>query len=675
MRSPGLARGAAALIAVTFPAALMFSPPIAAGASSGHRQEKDPGVRVTTIRAAHPGFAPQAQAVEFQGLGPTEQYGGSFYSFTPGEPSVAVGPSDIVETVNEAAAVFDKSGHKVAEFDFGTFWGGTDADPTFCTDPRALYLASGQFAISCSDNTSGVKNPMRFAISKTSDPTGAWYLYAAPNTAFLDQDKIVATSDKFIIAGNTSSTEVMYVYNLADVESGVSNPKVITRTATMSNIYEAVVEQTLVSQAYFVSSFPGNSLYLATVTGTPSAGNVKLKETHISASDFPAPQNPQVPGGSYDGGDGRVLDAVYEVEGSDGKPVIQYSSTRLCGTRDCLTSARIDLSGTKPVLKDDTLVGEPGWDYTYGAVGLDATGNVFEAYSRSNVSTTPDSGVLGPGFDVTLQPSTPGSSLTCTSSPCFERWGDYLQTAIDPSDTTSVWVTGLYQSGNSGFAWGTVIAKVSTTTYALPAVVTGAASKVTGTSAALAATVNPNGVATTYHLDYGLNTGYDAATTETSAGSGTATLPVTASISGLLPGTTYHYRIVATTAAGSATGTDRTFKTSPAKITSVVFTGSSNSPTVTVKGKNFGAEPVGTPAGCGDSGFDFGSLLSFQELSQGWAAGGSGDCIGLIVSSYTPTQVVYGFGSNYSNYGPVTSGDQFTLTVQTAKFSGTVAYT
>jgi hypothetical protein len=38
---------------------------------------------------------------------------------------------------------------------------------------------------------------MRFAISKTSDPTGGWYRYAAPNSGFLDQDKIEATADKF----------------------------------------------------------------------------------------------------------------------------------------------------------------------------------------------------------------------------------------------------------------------------------------------------------------------------------------------------------------------------------------------------------------------------------------------------------------------------------------------
>ena len=640
-----------------------------------HRQERDPGVRVSTLRPAHPRFVPEAQAVEFQGLGPTEQYGGSFYSFTPGEPSVAVGSNDIVETVNEAAAVFDKSGHKLAEFDFGTFWGGTDANPTFCTDPRALYLTSGQFAISCSDNTSGVSNPMRFAISKTSDPTGAWYLYAAPNTMFLDQDKIVATSDKFIIAGNTSSTEVMYVYNLADVEAGVTKPKVITRTATMSNIYEAVVEQTFVSQAYFVSSFPGNSLYLATVTGTPAAGNVKLKETHVTASDFPAPQNPQVPGGSYDGGDGRVLDAVYEVESSDGKPVIQYSSTRVCGTRDCLTSARIDLSGTKPVLRYDALVGEPGWDYTYGAVGLDATGNVFEAYSRSNASTTPDSGVVGPGFDVTLQPSTPGTladlhELTVLRavgrlSPDGDRSRRYDECLGHRALPVRQQRLRL-GNGDCEGVHHHVLAAGSCDRRGVEGHRNECDARRNCQSERGRHHISrrlriDHGVRRRHNRDVrGLGDGHQFRSLQAFPGCSRGPHITTASL---------QQRRQAARPAPTAPSRHHPQRSRQSSSRGQAPTRRSRSRARTSAPSRWERRRAAATAD-----FDFGSLLSFQEISQGWAAGGSGDCIGLIVTSYAPTQVVYQFGSNYTMYGPVTAGDQFSVTVQTAKFSGTVAY-
>ncbi len=627
---------------------------------------------------APPRLVQPSQGHEFAGLGSTEQYGSVFYSYTPGEPVLAVGPSDVVETVNEAAGVFDKNGNRLTELDFGTFWGGTIANPTQCTDPRALYIASvDRFAISCSDISGGAAEPMRFAISASGDPTGPWFRYAAPNTGFLDQDKIEATSDKFVIAGNTSSTEVMYVYNLADVVGHASSPHVVKVTAKRSNVYQAAVQETAAAPAYFVSSFPNNLLYLATITGTPAAANVHLSEVHVPAADFAAPHDPQVPGGTFDGGDGRVLDAVYEVETSDSKPVIQYSSTRSCGPRDCVTSARIDLSGTKPLLVGDVLVGSPGWDYTYGAVGLDAAGNVIEAYTRSNSVTGAGAAVVGPGFDVDLQAPTSGTSV-CDSHgtpPCYERWGDYLGTAVDPSDPTSVWVSGLYQASGGPFGWETVIARVSTTTYSLATASTGAAGTLKATSAKVSGSVNPGGMSTTYHFDYGLTTGYDASTPEVSAGSGTAGVPVSATLTGLQAGTLYHYRLVATTAAGRAIGADRTFTTKGPKITSVAFTGTPSAPTVTVTGKNFGSEPAGSPAGCNDSGQDFGTALLFTETTQQWTAGQSGDCIGLVVSSYSATRVVFTFGSDYSNFGPVTSGDGYMVSVVGATKSGTVAYT
>ncbi len=99
------------------------------------------------------------------------------------------------------------------------------------------------------------------------------------------------------------------------------------------------------------------------------------------------------------------------------------------------------------------------------------------------------------------------------------------------------------------------------TTAAAPAVVTGAASDVSVTTAKLAGTVDPNGRATTWYFEYGTSTGYGSKTSERSAGSGTSATDVSASLSGLTRGRTYHYRLVATSDAGTTHGADRTFST------------------------------------------------------------------------------------------------------------------
>lgn len=97
----------------------------------------------------------------------------------------------------------------------------------------------------------------------------------------------------------------------------------------------------------------------------------------------------------------------------------------------------------------------------------------------------------------------------------------------------------------------------------LPSVVTGAPSGVTQTAASVAGTVNPNGFSSTCQFQYGTTTAYGSTAACGSApGSGSSAVAVSATLSGLTPGTTYHYRLVGTNAGGSANGSDQTFTTS-----------------------------------------------------------------------------------------------------------------
>jgi lysophospholipase L1-like esterase len=94
-----------------------------------------------------------------------------------------------------------------------------------------------------------------------------------------------------------------------------------------------------------------------------------------------------------------------------------------------------------------------------------------------------------------------------------------------------------------------------------PTVATGEATAVERTAAQLNGTVNPNGSTTTYRFDYGTTTAYGSSTSTASAGSGTCTLAINASVNGLTDETLYHYRLKATNSAGTVYGSDRTFTT------------------------------------------------------------------------------------------------------------------
>jgi hypothetical protein len=116
-------------------------------------------------------------------------------------------------------------------------------------------------------------------------------------------------------------------------------------------------------------------------------------------------------------------------------------------------------------------------------------------------------------------------------------------------------------------AGGTTIGSYQTFTTAPPppsgppAVVTGGTSNLTPSSATLGGIVNPNGGATSYQFQYGTSAAYGASLPEASAGAGAEPQGVAAGLSGLAPGTTYHYRLVATNAAGTSYGADQAFTT------------------------------------------------------------------------------------------------------------------
>jgi hypothetical protein len=85
-----------------------------------------------------------------------------------------------------------------------------------------------------------------------------------------------------------------------------------------------------------------------------------------------------------------------------------------------------------------------------------------------------------------------------------------------------------------------------------------------GTSEAkLGALVNPGGIPTSYRFEYGTTSEYGQSTPfpEGSVGEGVTARTVWAAAGGLAPGTTYHYRVVATNELGTVVGVDQTFTT------------------------------------------------------------------------------------------------------------------
>ncbi len=135
-----------------------------------------------------------------------------------------------------------------------------------------------------------------------------------------------------------------------------------------------------------------------------------------------------------------------------------------------------------------------------------------------------------------------------------------------------------------------------------------------------------------------------------------------------------------------------------ASITSVITSGTSASPVVTVKGSGFGSRPAPNPSyspvgknGCpngpaAQAGNLFGTQLYVTDLKakkgtyKNWTAGqytpgsnGFFDCVGLLIDRWSKTEVRFHFGDTYAKSFPgntyfLSDGDRFEVFLRGARF-------
>ncbi len=125
-------------------------------------------------------------------------------------------------------------------------------------------------------------------------------------------------------------------------------------------------------------------------------------------------------------------------------------------------------------------------------------------------------------------------------------------------------------SGGTSFGSDRTFTTLSAT--GAPVVTTNPATTVASFSATLNGSLDPHGLTTTVHFQYGTTTSYglDHCLPRVRLGARSGT--ISANISGLTASTIYHFRIVATNSAGTSFGSDRTFTTLSATGSPVVTT-------------------------------------------------------------------------------------------------------
>lgn len=118
-----------------------------------------------------------------------------------------------------------------------------------------------------------------------------------------------------------------------------------------------------------------------------------------------------------------------------------------------------------------------------------------------------------------------------------------------------------------------------------PSVTTSAATGLSGSGATLNGSVNANNADATVTFEYGADATYGSTVTAVpSLVTGALTKDVSATISGLTAGNTYHYRVNATNAAGTVNGSDMTFTAASLPTVSTLAASSVGTTTATLNG-------------------------------------------------------------------------------------------
>jgi uncharacterized repeat protein (TIGR01451 family) len=158
------------------------------------------------------------------------------------------------------------------------------------------------------------------------------------------------------------------------------------------------------------------------------------------------------------------------------------------------------------------------------------------------------------------------ATLTCTRSEALAAGTSYppITIAVNVDANASANVTNTASvsgGGDTNLTNNTANDPTTINPVAAPTAITGTANAIGSTSATLNGAVNPNDRPATVQFQYGTNTSYDSVAFLAGTVAGVTAQGVSASITGLLAGTTYHFRVMATNVVGSSSGLDQTFAT------------------------------------------------------------------------------------------------------------------
>lgn len=514
----------------------------------------------------------------------------------PPDPQGEAGPNHYVQVVNSKFAVYSKSGTLLlGPSSLSTIWAGIPApwQGTNSGDPVVVYdQAADRWFISQFSLPSSTQYAELVAVSVTNDPTGSWYQYVYQyGDRMPDYPKFGIWPDGYYMSVNLF---------IGGATWGGVSVSVMDRTAMLAgNPTATMIYFDLGAAANPESMLPSDwDGTVAPPAGAPNyftylgVSTLHIYEFHtdwvtpanstftLATNLTPAPFDQQLCLAIR----GRCIHqpstcTSVQLESLSDRLMFKQQYRNFGSYQTMVNNHTVDVDGTghAGIRWYEIRNSGSGWTIyqqgTYapdashrwmGSIAMNGAGDIALGYSVSDATST------FPSIRYTGRRATdPLGTMTITEQSVIDgggcqtgtsaRWGDYSGMCVDPTDDNTFWCTTEYILLTGTATWKTRIASFIFDNS--PSIITLPPTSVTTSSATLNGTVNPNGLATTYYFQWGPTISYGNTTLVTSAGSGSLILPVSVPISGLSPGTTYHYRMAGTNSDGTSYGGDQVFNT------------------------------------------------------------------------------------------------------------------
>jgi hypothetical protein len=395
--------------------------------------------------------------------------------FEPPDVQVAAGQGWVVEMANVAERVWRTGGGAAPQVVLTQPLSNLYHTPIDdLTDPRLEYdAATGHWFSSVSDVPA---SSVLLAVSSTSDPTGAWSVYAFRAPGCPDQPRLGISDGVVVVGADIFSTcdsdpapfvgGELWIVNKAQMLAGAPSVSSTTYGPDSSVSTLSPAQSLSPTSTEYVAAVDDPSsflVHLLTVTGIPPAAVRVQTVASISITPLQQPPNAAEPVSSSGRtsqiatNDDRILDSVWEnghlwFSADTGCVPAGDSVQRACGRVAELSTARRSLDW-------DTNIAVAGADVFFPALRPDSSGNLDVVYGESSSSINPQIVAVGRAPDGTF--TAPVVIARSSGPELSDRYGDYFGAARDPADPTVVWVAGELASGSRG--WNTAIASVRTT--------------------------------------------------------------------------------------------------------------------------------------------------------------------------------------------------------------------